>query len=155
PPPPQPPLAPPERHKRFPPRQAKIARQSDSGFRHAGPPREQLLRRRHPLGSLSIASCDIIVLLLATQIKHKSGTPIHDGPLKAEVTFCVQGVITPPCGEPSVVRRKEPSSTAPAFSHLSIILRMTPSVTRWSRNARRWECEIESKYLRMSISSTQ
>ena len=66
-----------------------------------------------------------------------------------------QGEITPPCGEPSVVRRKKPSSTAPAFSHLSIILRMTPSVTRWSRNARRWECEIESKYLRMSISSTQ
>ena len=35
------------------------------------------------------------VLLFATQIKHKSGTPIHDGPLKAEVTFCVQGVISP------------------------------------------------------------
>src|ERR1700730_5035620 len=43
----------------------------------------------------SIAPCDIIVLLFATQIKHKSGTPIHDGPLKAEVTFCVQGVISP------------------------------------------------------------
>src|SRR6516162_651980 len=70
-------------------------------------------------------------------------------------TFESQGEITPPCGEPSVVWRKKPSSTAPAFSHLSIILRMTPSVTRWSRNARRWVCEIESKYLRMSISSTQ
>src|SRR3984893_12465929 len=43
----------------------------------------------------SIAPCDIIVLLFATQIKHKSGTPIHDGPLKAEVTFCVQGVLSP------------------------------------------------------------
>src|SRR5438552_740526 len=43
----------------------------------------------------SIAPYDIIVLLFATQIKHKSGTPIHDGPLKAEVTFCVQGVISP------------------------------------------------------------
>src|SRR5438874_1289157 len=43
----------------------------------------------------SIAPCDIIVLLLATQIKHKSGTPIHDGPLKPEVTFCVQGVLSP------------------------------------------------------------
>src|SRR6516225_1888833 len=31
------------------------------------------------------------------------------------------------------------------FQPLSIILRMTPSVTRWSRNARRWECGIESK----------
>src|SRR5437764_9662257 len=43
----------------------------------------------------SIAPYDIIVLLFATQIKHKSGTPIHDGPLKAEVTFCVQGVLSP------------------------------------------------------------
>ena len=70
-------------------------------------------------------------------------------------TFERQGEITPPCGEPSVVRLRRPSSTAPAFSHLSIILRITPSVTRWSRNARRWECGIESKYLRMSMSSTQ
>src|SRR5437660_5426262 len=43
----------------------------------------------------SIAPCDIIVLPFATQIKHKSRTPIHDGPLKAEVTFCVQGVLSP------------------------------------------------------------
>src|ERR1700730_16061434 len=43
----------------------------------------------------SIAPCDIIVLRFATQIKHKSGTPIHNGPLKAEVTFCVQGVLSP------------------------------------------------------------
>src|SRR3984893_6096242 len=43
----------------------------------------------------SIAPCDIIVLPFATQIKHKCGTPIHDGPLKAEVTFCVQGVLSP------------------------------------------------------------
>src|SRR5438270_10276752 len=50
----------------------------------------------------SIAPCDIIVLPFATQIKHKSRTPIHDGPLKAEVTFCVQGVLTDPCGVPSV-----------------------------------------------------
>src|SRR5215469_8513828 len=55
----------------------------------------------------------------------------------------------------ALVWRSRPSATAPAFSHLSIILRMTPSVTRWSRNVRRWECGIESKYLRMSISSTQ
>src|SRR5260370_6140442 len=43
----------------------------------------------------SIARCDIIVFPFATQIKHKSRTPIHDGPLKAEVTFCVQGVLSP------------------------------------------------------------
>src|SRR4029077_7061873 len=136
PPPPQPPLAPPERHKRFPPRQAKIARQSDSGFRHAGPPREQLLRRRHPLGSLSIASCDIIVLLLATQIKHKSGTPIHDGPLKAEVTFCVQGVITPPCGVPCSLGWTAPSSKTPGFNQRRIKLIRRGSPTRCSTNRR-------------------
>src|SRR6516164_5548176 len=59
--------------------------------------------------------------------------------------FEIQGETTPPCGVPSVVRRKRPSSTTPAFSHLSIIRRMTPSLTRWSRNARRWVCDIESK----------
>src|SRR5215831_1321708 len=32
---------------------------------------------------------------------------------------------------------------------------MTPSVTRWSRISRRWECGILSKYLRISTSSTQ
>src|ERR1700730_15046656 len=58
----------------------------------------------------SIAPYDIIVLRFATQIKHKSGTPIHDGPLKAEVTFCVQGVITPPCGVPAVPCTTLPSS---------------------------------------------
>ena len=48
-----------------------------------------------------------------------------------------QGEITPPCGEPSVAWRRRPSSRAPAFSHLSIIRRITPSVTRWSRKSRR------------------
>ena len=52
------------------------------------------------------------------------------------------GEITPPCGEPSVVRCRRPLSTAPAFNHLSIILRMTPSVTLWSRNVRSWEWGI-------------
>src|ERR1035437_460650 len=65
-----------------------------------------------------------------------------------------QGEITPPCGEPSVAWCKRPSSRTPAFSHLSIIRRMTPSVTRRSRKSRRWECGIESKYFSMSISST-
>jgi hypothetical protein len=51
-----------------------------------------------------------------------------------------QGAITPPCGEPSVAWRKRPSSRTPAFSHSSIIRRITPSVTRWSRKSRSWEC---------------
>ncbi|HEX4614855.1 MAG TPA: hypothetical protein VH230_02975, partial [Stellaceae bacterium] len=35
------------------------------------------------------------VLPFATQIKHKSGTPTLDDPLKTEVIFCVQGAISP------------------------------------------------------------
>jgi hypothetical protein len=35
------------------------------------------------------------VLPFATQIKHKSGTPRHDDPLKTEVIFCVQGALSP------------------------------------------------------------
>src|SRR5262245_11977339 len=65
------------------------------------------------------------------------------------------GEMTPPCGVPSVARCRFPASRTPAFSHLPIIRRMTPSVTRWSRISRRCECEIESKYLRTSTSSTQ
>ena len=37
----------------------------------------------------------MFVLPFATQIKHESGTPIPDGALKQEVTFCVQGVTSP------------------------------------------------------------
>lgn len=66
-----------------------------------------------------------------------------------------QSEITPPRVEPSVVRRRSPSSTAPAFSHLSVVLRMTPSVALRSTNVRTSECGIESKYLGISISSTQ
>src|SRR6266567_6168751 len=36
------------------------------------------------------------------------------------------GEITPPCGVPSLVRRRSPSSSTPAFNHLSIPRRMTP-----------------------------
>src|SRR5262245_31227642 len=43
----------------------------------------------------SIAPCGMGVLPFATQIKHKSGTPRDDDPLKTEVTFCVQGAISP------------------------------------------------------------
>src|SRR5262245_28083659 len=57
--------------------------------------------------------------------------------------FDRQGDTTPPCGEPSVAWRRSSSSRTPAFSHLSIIRRITPSVTRLSRKARRWECEID------------
>src|SRR5215831_17900937 len=69
----------------------------------------------------------------------------HSSSTWCRKTFDRQGEITPPCGEPSVAWRRSPSSSTPAFSHLSIILRMTPSVTRLSRNERKWECEIDPK----------
>lgn len=46
---------------------------------------------------------------------------------------------------PPVVRRRTPFSSTPAFSHLSIILRTMPSVTRWSRNRRRCAWSMVSK----------
>jgi hypothetical protein len=46
-----------------------------------------------------------------------------------------------PCGEPSVAWCRRPSSRTPAFSHLSIIRRITPSVTRWSRKPERKSAE--------------
>ena len=48
--------------------------------------------------------------------------------------FESSGEITPPWGVPPVVRVRTPLSSTPAFNHLSIIFRTTPSVTRWSRN---------------------
>src|SRR6266403_1763606 len=102
----------------------------------------------------SIAPYDIIVLRFATQIKHKSGTPIHDGPLKAEVTFCVQGVRGEPCGMPrrlsraSVVRVLRPrlsvSSTGQS-SHILIRCSTRRSTTRRATDLRRSECGMLPK----------
>src|SRR5215469_9464106 len=47
-----------------------------------------------------IAPCDISVLPFASQVKNRTGPPPLDRTLKSEVTFCVQGVTTPPCGVP-------------------------------------------------------
>src|SRR5271166_3036959 len=127
-------------------------------------PSEALAKdRQHPFGVI-----DVVERVLTVSASSANRTTTHS-PLRrgfttvsnhssntwCRKTFERQGEITPPCGEPSVVRLRRPPSTAPAFSHLSIIRRITPSVTRWSRNARRWKCGIESKYLRMSMSSTQ
>src|ERR1700679_482839 len=46
-------------------------------------------------GHRLIAPCDIWILLFATQIKHIPRTPMPSLALKPEVTFCVQGVISP------------------------------------------------------------
>src|SRR6266850_3253614 len=82
----------------------------------------------------SIAPCDIMVLPFATQI-HKSRTPIHDGPLKAEVTFCVQGVSGPPCGVPSSTGLTKPSSITPDLRNARMSLSTRLSVTRAATRA--------------------
>src|SRR5260370_41945750 len=84
---------------------------------------------------VSIASCGIIVLLLATQIKYKSGTPIQDGPVKAEVTFCVQGVSGPPCGVPSFTGLTKPFSITPDLRNARMSLSARLSVTRTATRA--------------------
>jgi hypothetical protein len=56
--------------------------------------------------------------------------------LKPEVTFCVQGVITPPCGVPlSLTMKLPPTVCAGAFSHLSIYI-STPGQLVCLRTAR-------------------
>ena len=42
-----------------------------------------------------IVPCDIDVLPFTSQIKHRTGPPSLDQTLKPEVTFCVQGVVSP------------------------------------------------------------
>jgi hypothetical protein len=44
----------------------------------------------------------------------------YSSPAQGKVTFCVQGVATPPCGVPTSGRVTSPSSITPAFSHLRI-----------------------------------
>src|SRR5918996_984981 len=62
-----------------------------------------------PCAPLSLGSCDIKVMLFTTQVKHRSLTPPDDHPVKLEVTFCVRGVMTPPCGAPLVRSTSVPS----------------------------------------------
>src|SRR6202051_4692512 len=109
---------------------------------------EEVLERQHGIVSERIRVHLPVRRGRTSNSKHSSSTWCRK-------MFERQGEITPPCGEPSVAWRRRPSSRTPAFSHLSIIRRMTPSVTRRSRKSRRWRCEIESKYFSMSMSSPQ
>ena len=56
--------------------------------------------------------------------------------------------MTPPCGVPSVAGAGARLPALPPSAICRSSVGSTPSVTRWSRKARRWECGIESKYLR-------
>src|ERR1035441_3555972 len=95
----------------------------------------------------SIAPCAINVLPLKAQVKDRetrSPTPHHT--LKFEITFCVRGVLTPPCGTPCL-----PDAVNISFSRRitspSLIRRATFSSSRW--------CLTVSKYARKSRSITR
>src|SRR5260370_28406190 len=78
-------------------RQAKRARKSHGGLRHADLVREQAPRRSQSFG-LALASnesSDTCVLPFASQINHTLSTPAHNRPFEAEVIFCVQGASSP------------------------------------------------------------
>src|ERR1035437_1648058 len=82
-----------------------------------------------PLGFLGMAGAGHMTYKYSC-LCHKSRTlssslllpllSIRDHPLKLEVIFCVQAVITAPCGVPIVVSDHSPSSLTPAFSHFRI-----------------------------------
>src|SRR5881628_513773 len=56
-----------------------------------------------PCAPSSLASSDVNILLFTTQIKYRPLTPARNHALKLKVTFCVLGVMTPPCGVPRVL----------------------------------------------------
>src|SRR5262244_1220069 len=58
----------------------------------------------------------------------------HSSSTWCRKTFESIGEITPPCGVPLVPKCRSLFSSTPALSHLSIMRRITPSVTRWSRD---------------------
>jgi hypothetical protein len=74
------------------------------------------------------------VLPFATQIKNAGAAIEADSPIEGEVIFCVQGVITAPCGVPARVSIRHPSSSTPAFSHLWIRRMIRRSPIRCSTN---------------------
>src|SRR6516225_1954362 len=56
------------------------------------------------------------------------------GTQTVQITFCVRGVITEPCGLPVFGSDHMPSSITPAFNHFWISRRMRGSATRCSTN---------------------
>jgi hypothetical protein len=88
-------------------------------------------------------SFDINVLPLKTQINQRvPGSPSRDYSFKLEITFCVRGVITEPCGVPVCGSDHWPSSITPAFNHFRIRRRMRGSATRCSMN---WIIQLLSR----------
>ena len=101
-----------------------------------------LSRLRSSAGTLNVPERQRVVRLLVKEIlvgddkiviRHSIPLPanppeapirtgIHRGQAKTspEVIFCVQGVITAPCGVPTRRRTSDPLSTTPAVSHLQM-----------------------------------
>src|SRR5205809_5422914 len=113
-----------------------------------------------------IASYVINVLPLKTKVKHGVPcSPSRNRPFELEITFCVRGVMTPPCGVPCFARlhfsRLLPPfpgvlsfSTTGVCSHIRISFSTDRSATRYRTQACNLSCGIESKYPFMSARYT-
>src|ERR1700751_2647913 len=108
-----------------------------------------------PFPPCSNASYVINILPLKTKIKHKVPcSPSRHCPFELEITFCVRGVTTDPCGVPVSVSDHLPSSSTPDLSHFWIRRRMRRSATRCSMNRITHVLSRLSKKLWISASST-
>src|ERR1035441_4200451 len=117
-----------------------------------------------PLGFLGIVGAGHMTYKYSC-LCHKSRTlsspsvllllSIRGHPLKLEVIFCVQAVITAPCGVPTFVSDHCPSSDTPAFSHFWISRSTLRSATRSSTNSTSFSWLMLSKKPRMAASSIQ
>ena len=143
--------------------EAKIDEARLVGMKCEPIPRKPLVQNtQNPLGvaevranAITASSANRTRVLLPSR-RGRTSFSNHSSSTWCRKMFERQGEITPPCGEPSVAWRKSPSSRTPAFSHLSIIRRMTPSVnSSVEERPEGGSAESNSKYLTMSISSTQ
>ena len=92
-----------------------------------------------PVGFLSIAGASHMTYKYV-HLCHKSRgfscsftlLPVANCALKLEVIFCVQAVITPPCGVPSSTGLTNPFSITPAFKNTRMSFSTRLSVTRFA-----------------------
>src|SRR5260370_18734618 len=86
--------------------------------RHAARAGRERCSTAEPCLLWSIESSVINILPLKTKVKPwRTPPPACDHPFKLEVTFCVRGVTTAPCGVPTLLSDHWPSSDTPAFCH--------------------------------------
>jgi hypothetical protein len=82
--------------------------------------------------------------------------PVAQRDIKAEVIHCVGGVRIPPCGVPVSVSSRFPAAVmTPDFRNAFTSAQMRLSLILARRRSIKAVCEISSKQLRMSASSTQ